>query len=512
MGGGKAGGNAGALAGGGGGGWGGVAGSPSAGQGGDIGGAGGAGGVVTDGGVDAAEVAMCAADGMSCLAVDGAGVCCGGACLPGNCCASSDCAKQDGGAGSVCMDHQCKAVANSLSGLLWQLPCTSTVSGTACPTTASQTVSTQLTSNVPGTFDVTLRFRGVVEQKTYGGGCTEGTWVSGAGSPAGDNYNVYKLTISSPPQTYFLNAGTSGLTQTFAIDVTRTVLIDAGATITLEANAIDGQEIKNVGADGTTPVTVAVDSPAQPYDGQFIKMDVVAVSPNAASALSTTGGGSALKFSGAQYVLVPQNPALQPTNVTVEAWTTFAGASGGYNSVLGKSYGTSTSDSYTIWYQSGALNGGTSLTSPSGAASVPWSPAVDAWHHLAITHDDTAKTTYLYVDGVLSSCTSATADPIYDEHPLYIGGDVDNGLLGGFWNGAIDELRIFSQARTSAQIWSDMHTHKLGPTAGLVGEWTFDEGSGQSVADSSGTGATGTLGSTADVEAGDPTWLGAGAP
>jgi len=462
---------------------------------------------------DAADAGLCAVDGTFCPTTDGEGVCCGGLCLHGTCCATSDCTKTDGGAGSVCVGHRCTTVANSLSGLLWQLPCKSSVSGTSCTTDATQMVSTKLTSNVPGTFNVTLRFRGVVEQKTYTGGCVEGTWVSG-GSYTGDTYNIYKLTISSPAQTYFLNAGTSGITHTFAIDVTRTVLIDAGATVTLEANAVDGEEIKNIGVDGTTPVTVDVTSPTQPYDGQFIKMDIVDVALNpTSSALPATPGGSALKFAGAQYVLVPRSTSLEPKDVTVEAWTTFAGgAAGNYNSILGKAYGNSTADSYTMWFEGGALNAGTALTSPAGAVSVPWAPAADAWHHLAMTHDDTAKTTYLYVDGVLTTCTAATATPSYDEHPLYLGGDIDNGTLQGFWNGALDQLRIFSSARSAGQIWSDMHAHKLGPTNGLVAEWTFDEGSGQVVSDSSGNGAMGTLGATSSAEDGDPTWLSSGAP
>ena len=40
----------------------------------------------------------------------------------------------------------------------------------------------------------------------------------------------------------------------------------------------------------------------------------------------------------------------------------------------------------------------------------------------------------------------------------------------------------------------------------LVAHWTFDEGSGQTAADSSGNGNDGTLGSTAGVDADDPTW------
>jgi hypothetical protein len=95
----------------------------------------------------------------------------------------------------------------------------------------------------------------------------------------------------------------------------------------------------------------------------------------------------------------------------------------------------------------------------------------------------------------------------YDTHPLMIGADSDNGALSGFWNGKLDEARLFSTARSADQIWADLHTHQLGPSSGLIGEWTFDDGSGQAAADSSGNGLDATLGSTTDAEASDPTWV-----
>ncbi|HEY2898992.1 MAG TPA: LamG-like jellyroll fold domain-containing protein, partial [Polyangia bacterium] len=111
------------------------------------------------------------------------------------------------------------------------------------------------------------------------------------------------------------------------------------------------------------------------------------------------------------------------------------------------------------------------------------------------------------------ACTSGTPPIPYDTHPMLIGADTDNGGVSGFWTGTIDEVRLFSAVRTSAEIWADMHTHKLSPTgAALVGEWTFDEGAGQTTADQSGAGNTGTLGATNAVETTDPTWAAAGAP
>ena len=73
-----------------------------------------------------------------------------------------------------------------------------------------------------------LRLRGVVEQKTYPAGCTSGAWSSG-GVINGDPYNVYRITVSSPAQTYYVNAGTSNITHTWALDYQQTFRVDAGA-------------------------------------------------------------------------------------------------------------------------------------------------------------------------------------------------------------------------------------------------------------------------------------------
>jgi len=447
---------------------------------------------------------VCATDGVPCEAD---GVCCAGQCVSGSCCQPADCASADAPAGGfLCTNHQCVNVAGSLSGLVWALPCTSALSSIACNTDPTTTVSSKLGGATGVTYDVSLHFRGVVEQKTYNGGCTDGAYWQSAGADSGDSFNVYRLTVSSPPQTYFLNVGASSINHTFALDYKKTILVDAGATVTLYADSKDGQEIVNVGAD-SNPVSIAGTSITQPYDGQFIQMDVDSVAPNAFATGTAQGGsaGSALNFKGGQYLTVADAASLQPTDVTQEAWFNFAGAAGSYNSIFGKSYQGGSADSYTIWFQSSALYAGVAVANPSGAAGVTWT-TVSEWHHVASAFDSVNKQQTLYIDGFPVSCVAASNPPLYDTHALLIGADVDNGSTNGFWNGQLDDVRLFSTARTPAQVWADMHTHQLGVTAGLVGEWTFNEGSGQSAADSSGSGNGAVLGATNAAEAADPEW------
>lgn len=403
-------------------------------------------------------------------------------------------------------------VAGSLTGLLWQLPC-SDANSPACGTVPTATVSATVGGATGVTYDVTVHLRGVIEQKTYASGCADQYWLSG-GADNGDTYNVYELSISSPPQHYFLNTGASGITHVWAIDYQKTFRADASATVTLDANSKDNLEIKNIDANGQ-PISISGTTVAQPYDGQFIEMDVVSVVPDpvaSGASLGTAGATSALSFTGGQYATADGSAAsLMPQDMTVETWFDFAGTPGSFNSLVGKPYQTGTADSFAIWFQSGALHAGPGLGGTGGSATIAWTPVTGEWHHAAMTYDHTSQLSTFYIDGQAAACATNTP-AAYDNSPMMIGGDSNNGVIDGFFDGSLDEVRVFSAARSGDQIWADMHTHQLGAAATLVGEWTFDEGSGQTAADSSGNTNTVTLGATGSAEATDPAWVTSGVP
>lgn len=424
-------------------------------------------------------------------------------CSADHCCSAADCPSSN----YSCEAHTCVDVTGSLVGLLWQLPCGNDLSSTICTTTANTTATATVGGTAGLTYDIAVHILGIVEQKTYSNGCKSAYWLSG-GVDNGDAYNVYELTISSPPQHYFLNSGTSGIQTAYTLDYTKTFRADAGATVQLFAASQDGQEIKNVDAGGN-PLSIAGTSVAQPYNGQFIQMNVTSVVPDAVATTSTVGTGSAgfaLSFAGAQKLSVADTTSIEPTDFTLESWFQFAGAPGSFTVIAGKPVGTSSADSFALWFENGSLRGGATLDNANGAASVAWSAAVGEWHHATISFDHTAQLSSLYVDGFLAGCSTNTA-PTYDAHAMLIGADIDNGTERGYWDGLLDETRLFSTVRTSDQIWTDMHSHRLGSTTGLVGEWTYDEGTGQTTADSSGTGNSGTLGADNTVESTDPAWV-----
>jgi hypothetical protein len=77
----------------------------------------------------------------------------------------------------------------------------------------------------------------------------------------------------------------------------------------------------------------------------------------------------------------------------------------------------------------------------------------------------------------------------------------------GFYQGEIDETRIWNITRTAEEIQDTMNRPLTGNEPGLVGYWKMDEGDGQQVVDSSSGGIAGVLGTTQNAEPSDPKWV-----
>jgi hypothetical protein len=106
--------------------------------------------------------------------------------------------------------------------------------------------------------------------------------------------------------------------------------------------------------------------------------------------------------------------------------------------------------------------------------------ASDQWVHFAMTWDGT--TVRAFVNGVEKATKASTVAQktlMTGRTPLTIG-----GYDPAFFNGSIDEFRIWNVARSAAEITRTMHTTLAGNEPGLVGYWKFDETGGTSAADS----------------------------
>ena len=133
--------------------------------------------------------------------------------------------------------------------------------------------------------------------------------------------------------------------------------------------------------------------------------------------------------------------------------------------------------------------------------SIPTSD-INQWVHVTATYN--GSNIILYRNGVQMSTAPATGNPstTHDANYLKIGNNYTDQALGGM----IDEVRIWNIARTQSEIQNNMYNSLSGSEIGLVGYWSFNEGSGATVADLSGNGNNGTIsGATWSTDVPSPT-------
>jgi hypothetical protein len=147
-------------------------------------------------------------------------------------------------------------------------------------------------------------------------------------------------------------------------------------------------------------------------------------------------------------------------------------------------------DTYSQWSLvpagGGTFDGSTQHADGRGA------DPLDQWTHVAVTYD--MKALRLYVDGTEASHRAMTGRILRTTDPLWIGG---NRPYGEYFQGVIDEVRIYDRALGPSEVRAEMSTPLANPAtardAGLVGAYGFDAGSGTVATDASGKGNAGVI-------------------
>jgi hypothetical protein len=188
-------------------------------------------------------------------------------------------------------------LALTLQGARWELPCGGTVEdgrvceySTACMSGNRSNFDKNIAfgGSVGTVYDVALRIRGVVEPRKYLGGQADATHFRTGGLPDTDPstnlYAVYSIEVSSPKQIYYINDDTSTGHRVFSIDHQKTIPIEGGASIHLVASDTvpPCYQARNCMPDKPVCTPFIIDGiPPAPaaYDGQFIQIDVLSVTP-----------------------------------------------------------------------------------------------------------------------------------------------------------------------------------------------------------------------------------------
>lgn len=211
--------------------------------------------------------------------------------------------------------------------------------------------------------------------------------------------------------------------------------------------------------------------------------------------LHAAAPGNALSFgSGGTYVDVGAGAALNFTGaMTIEAWIKPNSASD-VRTIFGHKVSGWANPGYAFYINSFGTTDAKlifetqSQAVSTTAAAITWG----VWQHVAVTWDGTVA--HIYVNGVEQASGGSVS----------LVSSTANGLIGAFrgtgktpysdfFQGTMDEVRIWNVARTQEELRDAMHIQLIGTESGLQAYYRFSEGSGTTTADLAGNDNNGTL-------------------
>ena len=207
----------------------------------------------------------------------------------------------------------------------------------------------------------------------------------------------------------------------------------------------------------------------------------------------------ALDFDGTNdQIQIAYNSSLDVSDqVTIEAWvkpshtdwqTIWMKGTYGYGFALtGSSTSCQSSLKLAFWDQaacaSAILSAGTYIN--------------NEWNHVAVTVIDNGSnlTVYFYINGVNDGPHTSSQTAISNgggSSVAYISRQ-GVGCNCNFMDGAIDEIRVWNDVRSQAEIKENMHTELSGSESNLVAYYNFNDGRGTSVLDLTSNNNNGTM-------------------
>lgn len=202
-----------------------------------------------------------------------------------------------------------------------------------------------------------------------------------------------------------------------------------------------------------------------------------------------------LDFNGTNaFVNIGWSNVLGLTNLTIEAWVKPVGTND--RTILMKGadgFGLAIDGSnYLRYFSDGSMTNWLRSTRPLELERDAQGQSVPAWNHVGVVVDRAANTTTFYINGQPAGAHGSSVIPDYT-NALVLGkqgGSADTN----YFQGQMDEVRLWNIARTRVEMDLFAFTPLLGAAPpGLIGYWTFNEGTGASAADHSGASRDGRL-------------------
>ncbi len=251
----------------------------------------------------------------------------------------------------------------------------------------------------------------------------------------------------------------------------------------------------------------ATDSSGRGNTGTITNFALTGATSNWVSGGSAKRGSCALNFGGTDDYIstaIETNFDFDSTQpFTISAWVKPANAASSMT-IVNKTTTDTAARGFSLIGSSGLLQMSISNNAQSAIhirkrATAAW--RANAWVHVmgVYTGSGAASGMTLYMDGsAISTTTTADAlagNTILNDVNLRIGLDADG--TSAPLNGALDDVRIYNRALTTAEVASLYNSGASrvtgSTTRGLVGYWSMEDCRGSIATDSSGRGNTGTL-------------------
>ena len=190
-----------------------------------------------------------------------------------------------------------------------------------------------------------------------------------------------------------------------------------------------------------------------------------------------------LEAGSSRYAHVADDAALSITgDISMEAWLKMESSPGDYvimakmataGNNVSWTFDIDSADHLHMKFDSNGDNSTALSEADTDADAIP----TGVWTHVAVTVDVSVPTTVFYINTVVvdHTQTSTSATAIVDKAADFtIGGRNHGGTPDGFYDGLIDECRLWSGIRTQDEIIANWKRQLTGAESGLVGYWKLD--------------------------------------
>ena len=162
-----------------------------------------------------------------------------------------------------------------------------------------------------------------------------------------------------------------------------------------------------------------------------------------------SGKGYALSFDGDDYVNCGKKENLNITQeLTISAWIKYTGIGMAWPGVLARRV--ANVSGYSIRISQSNLKPYFQTSGIDGEGFYSWESAIqlNVWQHIAVTYNVSSEKVITYLNGSIDHIFDRKFNITGGSNTFYIG----TYAAAWFFNGTIDEVRIYSETLTSAQI------------------------------------------------------------